>query len=159
MNQNNDKTRYYLAYGSNLNSDVFRQFAKEGRRVGVGSIPGYQLRYRGVGDGQAYLTIEPERNHYVPVAVYEITSKDVTALDGYEGYPDLYEKKSFLIEATIDGKPRQIQAFAYVMRDDFPYCLPASEYVERVSRGYDECGFEKYHLDEAHKQTWTRLRK
>ena len=84
--------RYYIAYGSNLNIRQMRIRCPHARVIGTAVINDYELLLKGSRTG-AYLTIEPKEGGEVPVAVWEVTESDETALDRYEGYPVFYYKK------------------------------------------------------------------
>ena len=61
-------SKYYLAYGSNLNVRQMRYRCPEARIVGISVIKNYELLYKGSKTG-AYLTIEKKKGSLVPVAV------------------------------------------------------------------------------------------
>lgn len=72
--------RYYIAYGSNLNIRQMRIRCPHARVIGTAVINDYELLFKGSRTG-AYLTIEPKEGGEVPVAVWEVTESDETALD------------------------------------------------------------------------------
>ena len=74
------KNRYYIAYGSNLNTDQMLYRCPEAEVVGTGYISKYELLFKGSKTG-AYLTIEPHPLGRVPVAVWKVTAADEKALD------------------------------------------------------------------------------
>ncbi|MBE6126652.1 MAG: gamma-glutamylcyclotransferase [Erysipelotrichaceae bacterium] len=147
MNQNNDKTRYYLAYGSNLNLRQMQVRCPEAKRVGVGVIKDYRLLFKGY--GRYHLTIEPAAGHIVPVGVFEIGPEDERSLDVYEGFPDYYVKKDFDLEVSLDGRKKRLHCFAYVMVEGMKPGRPDASYVETVRRGYRDFGFDTAIIDEA----------
>ena len=83
------KTRYYLAYGSNLNIQQMKRRCSTARIIGTTEIQGYELLFKGSKSG-AYLTIEQNPKGCVPAAVWETTAADEAALDRYEGFPSFY---------------------------------------------------------------------
>lgn len=138
--------RYYLAYGSNLNlkqmQNICKYFSLEGKMV----LKDYRLAYKGVADGEAFLTIEPSEGSYVPVAIYKINVISQVNLDKYEGCPLFYHKEYMNID--IDGKNKK--ALIYVMNDEFNYYLPSQEYVKICKEGYSNFGFDEIFLDDAY---------
>ena len=60
--------------------------------------------YKGLNDNFAYLTIEKSKGSKVPLGLFEVSYLDITSLDNYEGYPDLYSK--FYIPIQIEGKKK-----------------------------------------------------
>ena len=108
------KTRYYIAYGSNLNVEQMQHRCPGAQPVATAMLTGYQLLFKGSKTG-SYLTIEEKRGSYVPVAIWAVTAMDEKNLDRYEGFPDFYYKKEFRLTADfIDGGRRQIRCFALI---------------------------------------------
>ena len=88
--------RYYIAYGSNLNVRQMRLRCPDARIIGTSEIPGYGLLFKGSLTG-AYLTIEPKKDGFVPVGVWEVSAADEAALDRYEGCPAFYYKTEMVL--------------------------------------------------------------
>lgn len=70
--------------------------------------------------------------------IYEIGSKDEQSLDGYEGVPRDYEKKTIPLELIIrsgDGETekRTIDALVYVDGIRTSRDLPKTEYIQRIN--------------------------
>lgn len=80
------KKRYYIAYGSNLNTRQMRMRCPSARIIGTAEIPDYELLFKGSQIG-SYLTIEQKAGAKVPVAAWSVTAEDEAALDRYEGFP------------------------------------------------------------------------
>ena len=142
-------SKYYLAYGSNLNlncMDIRCPFAKV---VGTIDLPNYRLVYKGCDDGAAYLTIEEFKDSFVPMGLFKVRNFDIHRLDVYEGYPKLYYKKFIPV---IIGK-KKINALVYVMNDEFTYHKPANHYVNTCKNGYIDFGFDLDILDKAYTDT------
>lgn len=148
--------KYYLAYGSNINVQQMQWRCPTAKVVGTAYINNYQLLFRGSKTG-AYLTIEPAPGHTVPVVVWRIDQDCEHALDMYEGFPQFYIKREFVI--TKNDQP--LPAFAYVMRSDRPLGIPRREYVETCLAGYRQFKFNAKYLQEAftiskgREQQWT----
>jgi len=79
------KRRYYIAYGSNLNTRQMQLRCPDAKVVGTSVIEGYELLFKGSKTG-SYLTIEPKAGASVPVAIWSVTAEDEKALDRYEGW-------------------------------------------------------------------------
>ena len=142
--------RYYIAYGSNLNTEQMRFRCPDARVVGVSEIPDYRLLFKGSQTG-AYLTIEPCRGHSVPVAVWEVTANDELSLDRYEGYPRFYYKDEMTLPViSIDGsRVRDLQVFVYIMHEDRRIGIPTRYYLDTCLEGYRTFGFDEEHLSDA----------
>ena len=143
------KKRYYLAYGSNLNISQMEKRCPASRIYGTATINGYELLFKGSKSG-AYLTIEKKKGGQVPVAVWILSPADEKNLDWYEGFPDYYYKKDIKITCmALDGKPKKINAFAYIMHENRKLGEPSRHYVRSCQEGYERFGFNKKFLDEA----------
>jgi len=136
-------TKYYLAYGSNLNVHQMRFRCPDARVVGTAEISDYQLLFKGSKTG-SYLTIEKKKGGVVPVAVWEVTAKDEKSLDAYEGYPNYYYKKNMKITLAETGK--KINAFVYIMHEERKLGIPSHAYVRTCVQGYRDFGFDLKHL-------------
>lgn len=135
------KTRYYIAYGSNLNVEQMQYRCPGAQPVATAMLHGYQLLFKGSKTG-SYLTIEEKQGSYVPVAIWAVTSMDEKRLDRYEGFPTFYYKKDFRLTADFfGGGHRQIRCFAYIMHEDRPLGIPSSYYVKTCMQGYRDFGF------------------
>lgn len=125
-------SKYYLAYGSNLNKRQMAYRCPNAVPVGVAIIPDYALVFR-----RGYLTIEPKAGGCVPVGVWEITEEDEKALDHYEGFPKFYFKQDFRVEVNGDA----LDCMAYIMTDGHPIQAPSADYLGIVDHGYADFGF------------------
>lgn len=142
-------SRYYLAYGSNLNVAQMSSRCPGSLCIGKAKIDGYRLMFKKSQSGY-YLTIEPAEGHYVPVGVFSVDEIDEKKLDGFEGYPRHYQKVNFRVMVTNDrDEITEVDAFAYVLPSDRELGKPTREYVERVLVGYREFGFDESLIDEA----------
>ena len=141
--------RYYLAYGSNLNLAQMSHRCPTAKKAGIAIIKDYRLMFKGSASGN-YLTIERAEGYFVPVGVFVVEESDENALDRYEGYPNFYYKKDFVVELKDDNDNKKtIEAFAYIMHEERALGAPSDEYVQRVLEGYEEFGFDARLLEEA----------
>lgn len=158
--------RYYAAYGSNLNIDQMTRRCPGARIVGISTINGYRLMFKGSKTG-AYLTIEPAKNYSVPVAIWEVTESDEERLDVYEGHPNFYKKKNFkltVFDFDANGN-KKLDVFAYIMVEGRKFGIPSPYYMSTCTEGYDDFGFKTTILEEAHdfsvenwrRQTWGEM--
>ena len=137
------KTRYYLAYGSNLNRSQMSYRCPWARVAGASELKGYEMIFRGVA------TVEPKEGGSVPVLLWKITPQDERALDFYEGYPRLYRKE--MVEVELKGKT--ITAMAYMMNEGPSLCPPNKHYYDVIREGYKAAGFDVSILDKAVERT------
>lgn len=143
-------SRYYLAYGSNLNVRQMRFRCPTALVVGKGVIKDYRLLFKGSKTG-SYLTIEKAKGYEVPVAVWKVDEACEESLDRYEGYPSFYYKKELEIDfkSIKKGLPRHSKAFVYIMHEERELGIPSRGYVEVCLEGYRTFGFNPILIEEA----------
>ncbi len=143
-------SRYYLAYGSNLNVRQMRFRCPTALVVGKGVIKDYRLLFKGSKTG-SYLTIEKAKGYEVPVAVWKVDEACEESLDRYEGYPSFYYKKEIEIDfkSIKKGLPRHSKAFVYIMHEERELGIPSRGYVEACLEGYRTFGFNPILIEEA----------
>lgn len=148
-------TKYYIAYGSNLNIPQMKHRCPDARIVGTATIKDYRLMFKGSKTG-SYLTIEKEEGCEVPVAVWSVSESDELSLDRYEGYPDFYYKREMdlHIKGIRTGKIYQRKAFVYIMHEDRELGIPSKLYVQTCLEGYRAFGFDKSKILEAINYSW-----
>ena len=136
------KKRYYIAYGSNLNVKQMKRRCPSARIVGTSIIQNYELLFKGSKTGY-YLTIEPKEGESVPVAIWETTKEDETALDIYEGFPTFYYKMDMElpIKEIQTAKIKNQKCYVYIMHEDRPKGLPSKRYMDVCTEGYLYFGF------------------
>ena len=144
------KKKYYIAYGSNLNTYQMSLRCPGAKPVGTAEIKDYRLLFKGSMTG-AYLPIEPSKGHSVPVAVWAVNAAHEEALDRYEGFPSFYYKKEMRLPVTrLDGgKTETLTAFVYIMHEERQFALPSKYYVEGCLDGYRAFGFDENIISEA----------
>jgi hypothetical protein len=142
--------RYYIAYGSNLNSERMQSRCPGAKIAGTFDLEGYELMFRKSRTGY-YLTIDKKPGGSVPCAVYEVTDGDEETLDRCEGWPDCYGKEFFDIDVPEKGKLEG--AFIYMLPEDRPCGLPSDEYMDICAKGYEELGFDAEKLRSAYERS------
>lgn len=137
------KKRYYIAYGSNLNVNQMKRRCPSAQIVGTSKIQNYELLFKGSKTGY-YLTIEPQKGESVPVAVWETTPEDETALDCYEGFPIFYYKAEMLlpIKEIQTENVKKRKGYIYIMQEDRPRGFPSKQYIDTCMEGYFDFGFD-----------------
>lgn len=141
-------TKYYIAYGSNLNIQQMKHRCPDAKPVETSWIYGYQLLFRGSKTG-SYLTIEKAEKSKVPIAVWKVSESDECRLDLYEGYPNFYYKT----EMEVIVNRRKIKAFVYIMHEDRPLGRPTVSYIRTCIEGYRNFGFDCKYLDKAYERS------
>jgi len=129
--------KYYIAYGSNLNTEQMRFRCPTAEKVVAGELKDYRLEFRGR-ENSAVATITPAKGYSVPILTWAIKAMDEKSLDRYEGYPFLYRKED--MELEIDGE--KVQAMLYIMNEGRELGMPSEYYLETILEGYAEAGFD-----------------
>lgn len=135
-----DNRKFYIAYGSNLNMEQMLDRCPKAEVYASGELRDYELLFKGDEDGVAYATVEPRMGGVVPVGVWTITPRCERALDGYEGFPDFYYKKT----VTVQTNRGAVEGLIYIMDESYPVALPERYYVDICLDGYDD-----FHLNKA----------
>ena len=107
--------------------------------IGSTIIKGWRLIFKSVA------TIEKEIGTDVPVGVFEISDQCEKALDVYEDYPQLYDKRKL----DVDLNGRLLTAMTYVMVAGYGIAPPSKKYFDVISEGYKNCGLDLDFLSEA----------
>lgn len=131
------KTKYYIAYGSNMDENQMAYRCPHARLVGKSVVEGYELLFKGSQTG-SYATIEPSKYEFVPVLIWEITSDDERSLDIYEGYPTFYYKKN--LKVMVEGE--ELTAMVYIMDEKRKLGIPSDRYFGVLKRAYRKFDFD-----------------
>ena len=132
-----ERRKKYIAYGSNLNLGQMARRCPTARVIGKVEIKDHELLFRG-GSLSAVATVEPKAGSNVPVLIWEIEPEDERNLDIYEGYPRLYGKVDLEVQ-TEDGSE---SIMAYTMNEGHEIGKPSMRYLETITTGYLEAGFD-----------------
>lgn len=136
-NNNPEKDRYYIAYGSNLNLEQMARRCPTAEVIKATFLHNFRLMFRG--KNTAVATIEKHKGSKVPILIWRLQPGDEQALDIYEGYPHLYRKE--MLRITVNG--RRVPAMVYIMNEfHHPYDTPSRSYFETIRQGYEEAGFD-----------------
>lgn len=136
----------YIAYGSNLNITQMKYRCPSAEIVCVGLIEDHRLAFKGSRSGN-YLTIEPAKNHTVPVAVWSISDQDEINLDAYEGFPTFYRKETITVK-TPGFTESEVTGMVYIM-NGCKYGQPSDSYMKTCVEGYNAFGFSLRALRDA----------
>lgn len=145
-------SKYYFAYGSNLDKHAMRFRCTSASPVGRGVLEGYKLVFRGGAYG--YLTVEPCEGSTVPIGVWKIDELDEHNLDLYEGYPGFYRKENIKIPVTRlkpanSSATEEIEGMIYLMNDGYKFARPTSDYIRTCMNGYADFLLDTNFLDKA----------
>ena len=143
----------YFAYGSNLHPARFADRVPEAKVLGIGYLPGYELRFhkRGAdGSGKANAFSTADAQHAVHGIIYEIPSVRQQVLDQAEvGYDS-----RFLEVQSQTGSHR---VFTYIAQQHMinERLLPFDWYKAYVTQGAGFHGLDRHYLELIHTQNHT----
>ena len=127
---------FYFAYGSNLNHHQM----KKDRCIGSTylkshSLNNYKLIFAHPNKSNkfGYANVVKKKGSKVVGAIWDITRKHEIILDGYEQFPDVYQKEYFM----LNGK----EIMFYIMKKYFEK-KPPKIYVETINKGYEDCDID-----------------
>ena len=130
---------YYFAYGSNLNRKQILERCPDSKPEFIATLPNYKLVFAGWSrqwrGGVA--SIRPFRGEKVLGAIYEISDRDLSRLDSYEGYPRNVNRLNVTV-FNEDDEP--IQAITYIKAGQSEETQPSPEYVSIIQGGYRDWG-------------------
>lgn len=137
-------SKYYLAYGSNLNIEHMKKVCPYSTPIGPTILRNYRLAFKGT-SFKSYLTIEPCEGSEVPVGIFKITSFDESRLDFYEVVPTLYSKETI----SITYNDETLEALIYIMNPMYSYNLPSSLYISNCLKGYQDFKLDPEYIENA----------
>lgn len=127
-------SKYYIAYGSNMNLEQMARRCPTAERIGIGKVKGYELQFKGAEDN-SYATISKQQNREVNVLLWKIEENDELSLDRYEGYPIFYGKQELSVE--LDNGT-VVKGMAYIMDPKQKFGWPSKQYFQTIKQGYLE---------------------
>lgn len=138
------KTKYYAAYGSNLNKLQMSYRCPTAKPIAKGLLHDYALVFQGRPFG-AHANVIPAKGEATPIVIWKITETDEAALDRYEGVAGGYYTKEY-IKLPVAGKMRKV--LIYIMTPhDAGY--PTDEYLHTIAQGYKDFELDVRYLNDA----------
>ena len=126
----------YFAYGANLHLAQMKSLCPRSAPVCPARLVDYRLTIAqpaaSSGNQPGWATVTPEAGAQVPGALFRLHEDDLPALDHFEDYPALYDRKDVEI-VTAEGP---LHAMIYIMRHPLKPARPAAHYVETLRQGY-----------------------
>ena len=126
---------YYFAYASNLNRKQMAERCPDSKPKFIATLPNYKLIFTGWSRQwhAGVASIKPIKGEKVIGAVYEISEKDLKALDKHEGYPTVYNRIKVTVW-TETGEP--VEAVTYIKIEQSKEAKPSAEYLAVIQQGY-----------------------
>jgi gamma-glutamylcyclotransferase len=125
---------YYFAYASNLNRKQMAERAPDSKPKFIATLPNFKLTFTArAGRQGGVASIRPHRGEKVLGAVYEISDRDLKRLDGYEGYPTVYDRRKVTVWTETN---EAVEAITYIKSDQSHELKPAPDYLAAIQQGY-----------------------
>ena len=126
----------YFAYGANLHIAQMKSLCPRSAPVCPARLQEYRLTIAlpaaSPGNQPGWATVTPHKGAEAPGALFRLHADDLPALDHFEDYPALYDRKEVEL-ITAEGS---LRAMLYIMRHPIKAARPAAHYVETLRQGY-----------------------
>lgn len=130
---------YYFGYGMNTHPEQMAKRCPDATLVGVAYLNDYRLVFRNHAD------IEINPGTIVSGVLWEVSDKDMIALDRLEGFPTYYLRHRVLVETHTES----YIAWVYAMADQDYEMTPSTSYYDMCTEGYQHHGVPTAQLVEA----------
>ncbi|KAF8350450.1 Butirosin biosynthesis, BtrG-like protein [Amanita rubescens] len=127
--------KLYFGYGSNMWKDQMRRRCPHSNFVGVGVFRGWKW----IINTRGYANVVPSPDDEVYGLLYEMTREDEIALNGYEGFPEIYQRQIVDIEVksgsseVINAPGKKVMAIVYIDNNSTTGGDPKEEYIGRMN--------------------------
>lgn len=139
----------YYAYGSNMPLDHLQGRCPEAVPYGPALLSGYRIGFRYPSTsfpGGAAADIIPDANSRVWGVLYEVTERDLRALDRFEDV-DQGGYRRITLDVLYDGL--EVEAWSYEVIDKLDDdCRPVPAYLELMIEGALQAGLPETYIEE-----------
>lgn len=129
----------YFAYGSNLNRKQMSQLCPDSKPKLLATLPNHKLIFTGWSrqwrGGTA--SIRPVKGEKVIGGIYDISDRDLRALDKHEGFPAIHDRVNKKVITEADDF---VEVVVYIKRDQADETKPSKEYLVVIQQGYRDWG-------------------
>ena len=126
----------YFAYGANLHIAQMKSLCPRSAPVCPARLQEYRLTIAlpaaSPGNQPGWATVTPHKGAEALGALFRLHADDLPALDHFEDYPALYDRK----EVELIIAEGSLRAMLYIMRHPIKAARPAAHYVETLRQGY-----------------------
>lgn len=108
---------HYFAYGSNMSVQRMQQRLVRYKSRRPAYLKDFELQFNKINrrvPGAGFANIMPVQDGLVEGVIYEIDDAGLAILDGFEGYPNRYDRKVLPVEVAGEI----IQAHVYIAQED-----------------------------------------
>jgi len=132
--------KLYFAYGANTHKEHMAVRCPDAIALGRVKLFGHALAFRGVAD------VIKKSGSVCIGALWGISPRDEQALDRFEGFPNLYLKRT----SRMKYRGKDVNVMYYVMRkNDDQFSPPPRSYEQTLRAGYAHFGMAHAQIDAA----------
>lgn len=118
---------YYFAYGSNMSLDHMRRLCGwHCQLLGRATLPEFEIGL----DKRGYANIKANPKELVYGVLFEIDEDGIKLLDGFEGYPDIFDRAE--VEVFDENKVVYKAQVYWEPKEELDGTEPKQEYFRRV---------------------------
>ena len=132
----NPRSPLYFAYGSNMNHKQMQRRCPGAVCLGGCELPGHVIAFQDYSATWAggVANVVPCDNGAVMGMVWRLSKSSLHKLDGYEGFPVVYDRALMPVFATTTGEKHQ--AWVYYKDPHTPWYPPVDDYFDLIYRVY-----------------------
>jgi gamma-glutamylcyclotransferase (GGCT)/AIG2-like uncharacterized protein YtfP len=141
----------YAAYGSNMSETQMSIRCPDSRLIGAGWLPAFKLIFDSYSSNWlgAVADVEPTGDHamMVPIALYDISPRDLSRLDEFEGYPAKYNRRMMNVMLK-NGQHASALVYYLMNNHKGTYGKPSDKYFKQIRSAYIRFKFAVSKLDD-----------
>jgi gamma-glutamylcyclotransferase (GGCT)/AIG2-like uncharacterized protein YtfP len=136
----------YFAYGSNLDETQMKERCPDSELVNKGYLDGYRLDFTKYAErwNGGVADVIPSEHDRVWGLIYRVTESDLALLDGFEGYPHVYDRTMISIN-TPEGILNKVWTYFVVEKNDF--IPPSILYLNKIISAAVKHNFPEYYQE------------
>ena len=139
----------YFAYGSNLSRSQMKERCPGSTAIEVGCLENHKLaftKYSKTRKGGVADVVSFEGNR-VWGLLWELSDKNLSRLDKFEGYPKFYDR----VPMKIRKNDSYLKAWVYVVVNKVSHVQPHPDYLKIIMDEGENLKFPQEYLDQIHK--------
>jgi len=142
QNTSKENSILYFAYGSNMNLTQMKNRCQDNfKKISNTILKDYILGF----DQSGYANIKEKNGEDVMGVLYNLNQQCLTNLDGYEGYPNHYNRKWVKVIDLENQKEYQTQA--YIQPENNFNGAPNQSYLQIIIKGAIENNLPTTYVD------------
>jgi gamma-glutamylcyclotransferase (GGCT)/AIG2-like uncharacterized protein YtfP len=122
----------YFSYGANLSRAHMSLWCPDAVPLGRAVLSDYRLVFR------CWADIAAARDERVQGALYEVSPRDLLALDELKDCPALYHH----LRVTVRTEQGLVEALTYQMSPGHPIAFPDPDHLSLILQGYEDWGLD-----------------